>query len=29
VPSEHVPTRRRAAIEKFADHLDHAAIAAG
>ncbi len=29
VPTEHVPTRRRAAIEKFADSLDHAAIAAG
>jgi acyl-CoA dehydrogenase len=26
VPTEHVPTRRRAAIEKFADHLDQAAL---
>jgi acyl-CoA dehydrogenase len=26
VPSEHVPTRRKAAIEKFADHLDMAAV---
>jgi acyl-CoA dehydrogenase len=26
VPTEHVPTRRRAAIEKFADYLDAAAI---
>lgn len=26
VPSEHVPTRRRAALEKFADHLDATAL---
>ncbi len=26
VPTEHVPTRRRAAIEKFADYLDAAAV---
>ena len=26
VPTEHVPTRRRAAIEKFADYLDDAAV---
>jgi acyl-CoA dehydrogenase len=26
VPSEHVPTRRRAAIEQFAEHLDLAAL---
>jgi acyl-CoA dehydrogenase len=26
VPSEHVPTRRRAAVEKFAEYLDAAAV---
>jgi acyl-CoA dehydrogenase len=26
VPSDHVPTRRAAAIEKFAEHLDVAAL---
>jgi acyl-CoA dehydrogenase len=26
VPTEHVPTRRRAALEKFADYLDDAAV---
>jgi acyl-CoA dehydrogenase len=26
VPTEHVPTRRRAAIEKFADQLDGIAV---
>jgi acyl-CoA dehydrogenase len=26
VPSEHVPTRRRAAVEKFADYLDAASL---
>jgi acyl-CoA dehydrogenase len=28
VPSEHVPTRRKAAIEKFAEHLDMASLSA-
>jgi acyl-CoA dehydrogenase len=26
VPSEHVPTRRRAAVEKFGEYLDAAAL---
>jgi hypothetical protein len=26
VPTEHVPTRRKAAEEKFADYLDQAAV---
>ncbi|MBM3684112.1 MAG: acyl-CoA dehydrogenase [Actinobacteria bacterium] len=29
VPTEHVPTRRRAALDKFAEYLDHEAVAAG
>ena len=26
VPTEHVPTRRRAAVEKFADYVDAASL---